>query len=539
MDTTSGTSRKKRKGDISMKKVLAMLIALMMVVALSAATVVISDAAEPATPTVAGPASKVFVTIGGVETEMNATTNQLTAGSGTIKFDAATGTITLENATGIEKVVTKPNITEDKATPEKPVADNGAGSVIIEVKGTNTIASASAANEVANKNTLWIYDLDGHSGEGVKTCNLTIKGNGTLNVTGYQYVLGTQAGNTEITGDVTLNVTSHGQDAIHIGANGSFYGHDFIVSGNAKVNATTSGTSISYIYRNGNGKGYFVVKDNADVKLTNPSTKSWGSALRGAGLKVLGGKLTVEVAGPANQQSIVAIDLQGIGLDRIVSEVSGGKVVAKATSNFSTGDPRANTLFMKNVGGFKISGGVVELEASNAKAHANPAKPASNGCIAFQGTVVEGFSMTGGELKMTSNDNVYGAFSPSVADMPINISGGKITGSGNNFIFTYANKVALNITGGTIEYAAKNGIIGHYESHDLPVITGSAAKVQAKLVETAGTLSVTAADFATTPGTPGTVPPPTSDFAPIACVALGVMAMAAAAVVVIRKKVNG
>ncbi len=523
-----------------MKKVLAMLIALMMVVALSAATVVISDAAEPATPTVADPASKVFVTIGGVETELNATTTQIAAGSGTVKFDAATGTVTLENATGIEKLVTKYNVTAEKATDKEPAADNGAGSVIIEVKGTNTIASASNTSDAANKNTLWIQQYSfGISGEGAKTCNLTIKGNGTLNVTGYQYVLGTQAGNTEITGDVTVNVTSHGQDAIHIGANSNFYGHDFIVSGNAKVNATTSGTNIAKIYRNGNGKGYLVVKDNADVKLTNPSTKSWGSALAGAGLKVLGGKLTVEAVGGSGQQSIVAIDLQKVS-DLLVSEISGGKVVAKATSNFSTGDPRANTLFMKNVGGFKISGGVVELEANNVNAPSNPKKPGSNGCIAFQATVTDGFTMTGGELKLTSNDNVYGAFSPSVANMPINISGGKVTGSGNNFVFTYANGVALNITGGTVEYAAKNGIIGHYETHELPKITGSAAKVQAKLVETAGTLSVTAADFsADAPGTPGTVPPPTSDFAPIACVALGVMAMAAAAVVVIRKKVNG
>ncbi len=62
------------------------------------------------------------------------------------------------------------------------------------------------------------------------------------------------------------------------------------------------------------------------------------------------------------------------------------------------------------------------------------------------------------------------------------------------------------------------------------------AKVDAAAPMPASLLKMLKGDAGTQPGQPGTLPPDTSDFAPIACVALSVMAVAAAAVVVLRRK---
>lgn len=235
-----------------MKKTLAICLSLMLVVAAVFALALGTNAAEVKASSVT-----LIDSTGGTHV-LDAVTTTYNAGSGTATFDAATGTLTLNNATGLKRI-TSPN-----------------GALTIVAKGESTIVSDGTHVLYANKTDASVPS------------NLTIKGDGTLNVKATGFAIFSETGSITVTGDVVLNVESNA-DTIHLNGGGK----DVIFGGNAVVNSLSHSTGgIRHV---GSGKVY--VQENAVVTSVMEATANWAAAMTARQFVMTGGTLNLKTVG--------------------------------------------------------------------------------------------------------------------------------------------------------------------------------------------------------------------------------------------------
>ncbi|MBO5221089.1 MAG: fibronectin type III domain-containing protein [Clostridia bacterium] len=194
-----------------------------------------SAAVALTTPKEGAAAAVTVIPADGSEVVLNAENAAIL--NGAVSFDVAMGELTLNNATGIKKITWTD------------------GSLTLKVVGTNTVTSDDLSNSI------WGYGKD---------ATLTVTGDGTLNVTGKAYVLGSQTGDLVIDGP-TVNATATNGTGIHVAADG--LDSAIIVKGTSKLNVTSKGYGID-------AAGIapsIIIQDSATVKV---NAQNVGMAVR-------------------------------------------------------------------------------------------------------------------------------------------------------------------------------------------------------------------------------------------------------------------
>jgi len=212
-----------------------------------------------------------------------------TALNGALSFDAAKSELTMNNATGIQKIIWTD------------------GSLTVKVVGTNTITSDSLSNN------LWGYGND---------ANLTLVGDGTLNVTGEAYVIGSQSGDLVIDGP-TVNATSTKGTGVHVAADG--LDSAIIVKGTSKLNVTSKG----YALDAAGIAPSIIIKDSANVKV---DAQNVGIAVRAnkVATEAVANKGVLQVLDKAN------LEVNSIGSGILMNAKVADNVFAPYETTFTT-----------------------------------------------------------------------------------------------------------------------------------------------------------------------------------------------------------
>ena len=178
---------------------------------------------------------------------LDETNTTYSAKTGKITFDASTGTLTLDNVSGVKNIRGRD------------------GSLTLVVKGTNTL-------EHEGMNLISLdTDVDdtGAPVDPSHITNITVKGDGVLNVKGHNYLLMSRSGSIKVTDRVTLNLEANNPtgftDVIHVASGGK----DIVFSGKAAVNASVNGTTC---FRNA-GNGSIILRNDAQVSATLTGTE--------------------------------------------------------------------------------------------------------------------------------------------------------------------------------------------------------------------------------------------------------------------------
>lgn len=506
-----------------MKKTLCVLLTLSLAVALVFSLTFVLSAAEEKVPT----ATTVEVTVGETVTYLGYQpvredgeedgkiidytdanpVNEMTAGSGKLVMDPATGTLTMNNATGVNKIQVR----------------NGNLNVV--VTGTNEVTGGDAGN------VFWSYSALGNV--------MTVSGNGTLNVSGKNYVFGSQEGEVVLSGSVTVKATSTAADAVHISNNGATDAHGWL---RLKDNAVLDATGTENTVRVSSVDGGIEIGGNAKLTVKATAVSGWNAAVKTSGFKMTGGELNIDADGSGN---ISGLNVQNSGLKegKVVAngaladsifQLNGGKVNVKS---HTTGD-RAYGIFVKGVVKVTVGGTAnVTLNVSSDKAGAGSgAISMQKGDHAADATDYL-FNLTGNAVvNVTANNNVQGgAISPAVAGMKVLLDGGTVKGSATNLIRCGASGVIVDYVGGKIDFTATTSII---DANGTPVITvGDKVTVaEGGFTLTDKTLKAEGPANNTAPVDPDNGD--TADSLLFAACALTVLSVATAAVVLVKKKAH-
>jgi len=421
-----------------------------------------------------------------VTTYTETAVNTLNGTTGTLTLDPATGTLTLDGVTGVANIICY------------------TGSLTVVVKGENTIEATSGNNVSVN--------IAGT--ETAEAGDLTIKGDGTLTTKTNNFGIVCQHGRLTITDNVTVKATTTdasgaaNPDAIHVASTGK----GLTIDGNAKVWATAPAQAIrvaataepSYlggnaeihalatadvatinsmsskkyttatfkeVYFQDNVKFYaegfaagvgqkndgvvMTVKDNALLDIDVKDCVSWKAGIDAKKYTQLGGTVDIDVvmltkaAKDTDQLAPCGLaSSNGEGMDLLdgkldISVTAGEQVLlARATGIFTV--PVTDGSTAVNIAGTDITLKVSVLGGCGTSS--------SGGFdIQTKGT----FNMTGGSITADIGEGVTGGlFHSRIKNNVFNISGGKISGTGDVFVHATQNS-SVKIIGGEIDWNSR------------------------------------------------------------------------------------
>ncbi len=334
-----------------MKKTLAILLAsVLMVCAIFAVTMITGAEEETYTKTV-----EIILTDGSTiymgqqpkfGTGAEATTvksfdstnvvNIVELGSGKISFDETTGTLTVDSI-------------------EARAIRSWGGSLVLVVKGTNNIKNTDGTT----------YGDDALQ---VFSGNLTVKGDGTLNVEAANRAVSTGAGNIQFTDAVTVNATATSNDTV-VADTTTAKTAKVIVDGSAKVTVASASWGSAIRVSNawtkennencGEGDSGLYVGGTATLTVNTDVTQQvwWTGAVVVRNLEVSGGTFTLNYT--ANATSIDNSALRIIGGK---ATFSGGDFVMNHTTAQTTWNTvDVNSIYLRNGADMVVSGGRVKL----------------------------------------------------------------------------------------------------------------------------------------------------------------------------------
>ncbi len=425
--------------------------------------------------------------------------DSMAAGSGTLAFDSETGTLTMNNATGIQKIYTE------------------AGSLTIVVNGTNEVANAANANYA-----IFVNCAD---------ASLTLKGTGTLTASSQQYTICNQLGDLIFEGSVKVNLSStKGMDLIHVAAGAS--GSDLIFKDNCEVNATAKGNAIQHKSEDGVTR----ITGNAKVTVTGDDVPGWAIGLLAYNFEMDGGTLTVNTKTSAKE--IVGLQIEGIQTKQGSGKITGGTINISVEST-GTDTSRAYAIFGKNFSQILVGGNAkLNLSVKNVGA---PNATHSSGVFGFQASKDpksgHTLKLTGNaEIKVTADKATNGIVeSRGAKDSALFImDGGKLTGTANYVFCPSASEgQTIEITGGTIDVSAETALVNNTKTPTLKLgqemkVTEGSLTADAKVLKASGASQDSGKDDNSG----------TSDSLLFAVSSLAVLSVAAAAVVIVKKKTH-
>ena len=451
-----------------MKKTLAILLSCMLIVGVVFAMFITSSADEPATEIFASTikvrvpdgadddllADEIYVgrqplyedaenptRITGYSDEVK--NNPLTLGSGTLTLDAATGTVTIENISNVVGI------------------HSATGSMTLVVKGTNTIDATidpdgEGEGKAPGSNNVQVgfyQAANADAGTPEYRGNLTIKGDGVLNVKSNAYCIVSNSGGLEITENVTINGettdATGNNEVIHVASTNS-NPCDMVFSGDVKVNTKSHKNGIRMAQAATSGT--MIIKDNADLKVvvdTASDGSTWGGAIVTSNFEMISGNLDIDFTSVKDAPT-------GLNFQKGTSvKLIGGKIDIKCTTTAN----RVYGIFIKDNPSIDFLGTDLNIEVESGAGGKTDSY--STGVIGNQSMVVT-VNFAAGKLTYKGGANSDGLFGHQT-NATINISGGEISGSANSFISTTGKAVTLNITGGTFDTTsavvnvAKNG----------------------------------------------------------------------------------
>lgn len=511
-----------------MKKTLAVLLSLAMIVCACVALTVTSSAAE-------ANATEVTVTkADGTAVTLNATNKEVAGTAGKITFDPASGTLTLDGVSGIANIATT------------------AGSLNMVVNGTNTIVSTTG-------NAVDITSED-------KT-TLTVSGEGTLNITsGGDYAL--QVSGTEptcvIKGKVNVSITA-AKHGLRVGSSKTTTvskleildqaNFTAVTVASATADAPNDGTLLQ-VYAKAGLTAAMNLSTTGTVDLTG-HTAGWNGVLRvganGTISKISIKDTKLNVKNSAKTGSVViAAWLPGDSTVGATCEILGNaelNIEGRATANTVE---RAYGLFF---------GGSKAVIGGNAKVNTVAAGPTTStwGGSAIHFDAVGSLTLKDkAVVNATQEGNVFSAFDMQGAvDVTVQDTAQLNCVAERNALKAYhsnGHTDALNVTGGIVTLSAgENGVVVSTDNASVEVTATASGKAVAKILQgdSAATatevkavenaskyvqISVIDPSAPVTPVTPDN--PGTSDLSLALIASVAALTAFAAAAVVIRKRIH-
>lgn len=309
-------------------------------------------------------------------TTLNASNTSMTAGSGTVTFDAAKGILTLNNATGIGAIT------------------GANGDLTVIANGTNTMSVSGGFTTTNDKGSV------------------TFGGTGSLSMKTNNFGVYVAGGRLTVTDSIRLTVES--------GATNFCFGtqnvNDIVFEKNCVVTLTGQGDKV--LFHNKSATHKIVVKDNANVTVNAPKCSAY--AIYCSDMEISGGALTVNVTGLANSSKVQGIFIEGNG--STMPAFSGGKLTVNMNSANSNQDA-VHAFYLHKVKKADFCGTDVTLNVTTPKAGG------------FASAILTGWSkeisISGGTFTANLNGNTTGLIAPRLgkADFVLNITGGTLTGS--------------------------------------------------------------------------------------------------------------
>lgn len=342
-------------------------------------------------------------------------------------------------------------------------------------------------------------------------------------LTGSGNMIESRAGNIELGDNVFVTIkpfTGAGGATAFAMTNAAVAGAKIIVDGNATI--VSEGNS--WVINQGDTKnGEVIIKDNAFIWHKAAALVNWGGTVRGSSLKISGNATIVsDLTAAATGTSFVSLQADGNKDDTDVLEISSGKFYLTVNPTEKTN--RAHAIFLKEIKSATISGGDFYIKVGNTAAGG------SQGIFCNQ-TRCDEINITGGNFKVVGDANTN-LFNIRVAGA-VNITGGSFDASGTACILR-AEATDVTMTVGTNAKVAISAAA--FVAADSKEVTVTGADTTAKEIKV-GTVNTVNTTAPARPEPPKDIPE-TSD-ASVAAIAAVALISVAAAVVVLRKRVNG
>lgn len=288
-------------------------------------------------------------------------------------------------------------------------------------------------------------------------------------------------------------------------------------------------------YQSGVGYG-MTIRDNAMVHCTTTAAGSWAASVQARKFDMDGGTLVINMTADPAQAATTALNVQGAKDEGSALNFNGGKVFINAkAAEGSDKNNRVYAIFVKNVADDAVNfkGSEVYINITNSAIAADA--DGNNGVISNQ-AAGSNITMTAGKLTIDADANSQ-IFNPAVNPTTISIKGGDfVVNGGKSLLRPGAGNVTL-----AVDAAAKlkiNTNLGIGRVVDTTVVTGIELAADKAAAITQGTATAITAKTPAAPEAPKIDVPETSDASVAAIVAVALISVAAA-VVVLRKRVNG